>query len=426
MSGASPDHEALREAVRRLRAPVSIRARCANITAAVAGGKSPHFTLQRGQLTEVARRVARVTRQRFPGAVVTPHSHWRNLEAGGINRKALLDSRLAGRDRKEMARARIDLVMVSILLDAGAGNDWRYLEASSGQRFARSEGQAVAAFHAFLAGRFSSDPGNPLQVDAKALERIDTAQLTQIFQVRLDNPLPGLENRAALLRRLGAAMRARPEAFKPPGRPGQMFDLLSTAVVRRDDGGPREHVPVDRVGAPHILRLLLKAFSVIWSGGQTLGGHAVGDVWPHPHAGGEGLDAGRVPFHKLSQWLTYSMTEPLEWAGIKVDRLDELTGLPDYRNGGLLIDTEVIVPRDAGFAQRVYTPADPWIIEWRALTVTLLDDVMWLVRTELGEPKLSLAAVLEGGTWAAGREIAAERRTGGPPPVKVASEGSMF
>lgn len=422
----SADHEALREAVRRLRAPVSIRERCANITAAVAAGKSAHFSLQREQLTEVARRVARLTRQRFPGAVVPPHSHWRNLEAGGRNRKALLDGRLAGRDRKEMARARIDLIMVSILLDADAGSDWRYLEASSGQRFARSEGQALAAFHAFLAGRFSSDPGNPLQADAQALEQIDTATLAQIFQVSPDNPLPGLEQRATLLRRLGAAMRARPEAFPPPIRPGQLFDLVSTATVRRDEGMPREHVTVDRVGAPHLLRVLLKAFSVIWSGGQTLGGHAIGDVWPHPEAGGEGLDAGRVPFHKLSQWLSYSMIEPLEWAGIKVDRLDELTGLPDYRNGGLFIDAEVIVPRDPQYAQRVYMLSDPWVIEWRALTVSLLDEVMWMVRTELGEPKLPLAAVLEGGTWAAGREIAAERRTGGPPPVKVASQGSMF
>ena len=58
--------------------------------------------------------------------------------------------------------------------------------------------------------------------------------------------------------------------------------------------------------------------------------------------------------------------------------------------------------------------------------MTLLDDVARLVRAELNEPRLPLAAVLEGGTWAAGREIAGEARPGGPPPVRVASDGTLF
>jgi len=41
-----------------------------------------------------------------------------------------------------------------------------------------------------------------------------------------------------------------------------------------------------------------------------------------------------VPFHKLTQWLTYSLLEPLETAGLTVVNLDELTALPEYRNGG--------------------------------------------------------------------------------------------
>ena len=43
-----------------------------------------------------------------------------------------------------------------------------------------------------------------------------------------------------------------------------------------------------------------------------------------------------MPFHKLSQWLAYSLIEPLEEAGIAVTGLDELTALAEYRNGGLL------------------------------------------------------------------------------------------
>jgi len=52
-----------------------------------------------------------------------------------------------------------------------------------------------------------------------------------------------------------------------------------------------------------------------------------------------------VPFHKLSQWLAYSLIEPLEAAGIAVDGLGDLTALAEYRNGGLLVDLGVIRPR---------------------------------------------------------------------------------
>ena len=37
----------------------------------------------------------------------------------------------------------------------------------------------------------------------------------------------------------------------------------------------------------------------------------MGDVWPHPAI-------GLVPFHKLSQWLSYSLVEPIEGAGLEV------------------------------------------------------------------------------------------------------------
>lgn len=422
--GADGGKDAVNEAVRLLRKPATVRERCANITAAVASGRSPHFTLDRSRLPDVARRVARLTQERFPGGQIPVHSRWRHFEAGGVDRKALIDARCTQLSAAEMARTRIDLALVSVLLDAGAGAEWHYTEPGSQRRYVRSEGLAVASFHAFMAGAFSTDMRTPLRVDAAALERVDAAQLARIFQVRDDNPLVGLEGRVLLLQRLGAALRKRPDVFGDPGRPGRLFDLMCNPLV--GNGTTMQRITVKKVSAAQILRALLKGFGGIWPSGQLLAGKPVGDTWPHPEAGGSGPSAGRVPFHKLSQWLTYSLVEPFQWAGIAVEGLDELTGLPEYRNGGLFLDTGVIVPRDPAFAQRTYMPADPWVIEWRALTVTLLDDVARLVRAELRRPELSLAHVLEGGTWLAGRQIAAERRPGGPPPVRVASNGTIF
>ena len=420
----------MNEAVQLLRAPATIRARCAAIAAAVDAGRSAHFSLDRDRLDEVAQRVAALTRQRFPDLKIPYHSRWRHFEAGGVDRKGELDAKLQGRSHFAVARARVDLTLVSVLLDAGAGPGWSYREAESGQSFARSEGLAVASFRAFMAGRFSSDAGDPFRVDAKALLGLDAAALAAIFQVETSNPLVGLDGRTALMHRLGEALRAQPQTFTSIGQPGHLFDALT-----HHPHAPRLHhhhpVPAPlhhHVSAARLLGALLESFSGIWPSGQVFEGLPVGDVWPHPAAGGEGPSAGHVPFHKLSQWLAYSLLEPFEWAGIQVTGLDELTGLPEYRNGGLLIDAGVIVPRDSGFAARPRTPADPWVVEWRALTVALLDELAPRVRAALGDgaAPLPLACILEGGTWAAGRQIAAEKRPGGAPPVTIESDGTVF
>ncbi|HKW85321.1 MAG TPA: URC4/urg3 family protein [Burkholderiaceae bacterium] len=403
------------DAVATLRDAATIRERCGHIAAAVGNGASEHFTLELARLAPVADRVAALARERFPDGRIPYHSRWRHFEAGGVDRAAELDAALASRSQAERARARIDLALVSVLLDAGAGADWHYAEAQSAQRFVRSEGLGVASFRAFMAGRFSSDPHEPCRVDADALVSLDVDALADMFQVRADNPLVGLDGRAALLRRLGAALHEQAAQFGAPARPGRLFDRLTRDGART-------------VQAAQILRALLDAFSAIWPSGQRFEGMPVGDAWPHPLAGGSGASAGWVPFHKLSQWLSYSLLEPFEWAGVKVDGLDALTGLPEYRNGGLLLDAGVIVPRDAAFGSRRRTPADPWVIEWRALTVAVLDRVAPLVRERLGSSaqQMPLACVLEAGTWLAGRRIAAERRAGGGPPVQIESDGTVF
>jgi len=415
-------------AVRTLRDPATIRARCAAIAAFVGAGRSEHFLLDRSQLDAVAQRIATLTRSRFPDLKIPYHSRWRHFEAGGIDRKGELDAKLAGRSHIAVARARIDLTLVSVLLDAGAGPDWRFHEAESGQSFGRSEGLGVASFRAFLAGRFSSDVGDPYRVDAAALIKLDAKALADVFQVRADNPLVGLEGRAALMNRLGQALRAQPQTFTSIGQPGHLFDSLThhAHAPRLNHHHPLPTPLHHHVQASRLLGALLDAFSAIWPSGQVFHGIPVGDAWPHPAAGGEGASAGWVPFHKLSQWLSYSLLEPFEWAGVTVEGLDALTGLPEYRNGGLLLDAGVIVPRDPAFAARPRTPSEAWVIEWRALTVVLLDELAPKVRAALGAPTLPLACILEGGSWAAGRQIAAERRPGGAPPVSIDSDGTVF
>ncbi len=392
----------------------AVRERCGRILQAAIEGRAPAFEVVLARLDDAADVVAAMTRRRYPTLAVPYHSRWRHFEAGGVDRVAAMEAAAGDIDPSARARARIDLAVVSVLLDAGAGAAWRFDDRPTGTVLGRSEGLGIASLRAFERGLFSSDPQRPMQADAEGLARIDAAALGAAFQVDADNPLVGLDGRVALLRRLGQALAAQPAHFGVPGRPGGLFDALRVSDPMR-------------VAAHDILVALLSGLGGIWPQGARIGGVAVGDAWRHRFAGGEGETAGWVPFHKLSQWLTYSLLEPFESAGVSVDGLEALTGLAEYRNGGLLVDAGVLVPRDpAGFVPPLAPSAEP-IVEWRALTVALIDVLAPKVRERLGTDaaKMPLAAVLEGGTWAAGRELAAVRR-GGEPPIAIASDGTVF
>src|SRR6202030_210218 len=121
----------------------------------------------------------------------------------------------------------------------------------------------------------------------------------------------------------------------------------------------------------------------------------------------------------------YSLFEPFEWAGITVTDRDQLTALPEYRNGGLLLDAGVLQLVDVADNARAWEVSSELVVEWRALTVALIDELAPRIGERLGVPALPLACILEGGTWAAGRELAAELRAGNPP-LSIDSDGTVF
>lgn len=413
-------HMAAEAAAATLRTTSAIRERAAGLLARARRGESAWFTLDDAALDAAAATVAEVTKSRYPTLKIPYHSRWRHFEAGGVDRRAQFDQLLGHASPAERARAQIDLALVSVLLDAGAGADWRYFEESTRQTYARSEGLGLASWHAFTAGLFSSDPRHPLQADAKGLRGLAADHLAQAFQVTETNPLIGVQGRTTLLHRLGETMAGNAEVFGAAGRPGGLFDALTGPL------GP-EPAPTAEISAHDLLSELLASLSPIWPAHNAIGSFALGDCWRHSAVRGEGLSDGWMPFHKLSQWLTYSLLEPFEWAGVKVRHLDDLTGLPEYRNGGLLLDAGVLRLKDPALASRRWQAGDELIVEWRALTVALLDELAPLVRGKLGldEAHMPLACVLEGGTWAAGR-VLAQRLRDGTPPLNIESDGTVF
>jgi hypothetical protein len=335
-----------------------------------------------------------------------------------VDRWAALDRQTKWPSAAARGRAAFDLAIVSVLLDAGAGPAWRYNDAASSRQIDRSEGLAIASLAMFQAGAFSANSADPLRVDASVLAQLSEQALLDGFQVSAENPLVGVAGRCALLQRLGRTAIAAPSVFarEDAPRPGGFFDHL--ASLARGNS----------IAAPAILAELLTHFGPIWPSRLTLGGVALGDCWRHPSLIVGDTTDGLMPFHKLSQWLAYSLIEPLEQSGIAVADIDGLTGLSEYRNGGLFIDMGVLELRDAGAMQRQHTVDSELVVEWRALTVALLDKLADVVRAKLGKDKLSLplAKVLQGGTWTAGRIAAARLRADGSPPLKIVSDGTVF
>jgi Protein of unknown function (DUF1688) len=401
-----------------LLSPQAVRERTRDVWRAGLKGELGHFTLYPGKLPETADYVVDTIRRNYPSLDIPFHARWRHFRAGDRDLWGELDAAARWTGPLARGRAAYDLAIVSVLLDAGAGADWSYRDAATGGAFGRSEGLGIASLRMFEAGAFSANPADPLRADADRLAEITADDIAAGFQAGDDNPLLGLEGRAGLLRRLGQVARDNPAVFgaKDGPRPGGLFDYLCA----HSSGG---HLP-----ATSILQALLVHLGPIWPSRMSLGDLPLGDCWMHPAVRREDATNGLVPFHKLSQWMAYSLIEPLQWAGIEVRDIDGLTGLPEYRNGGLFIDTGVLELRQPADAAVAHEPGSSLVVEWRALTVTLLDETARLVREKLGMDALSLplAKVLEGGTWSAGRRIAAEMREGGAPPLSIISDGTVF
>jgi hypothetical protein len=366
------------------------------------------FQIDESKLDATAAFVVEVIKENYPDLNIPYHSRWGHFKAGNEERLKKFFREIKDFDKLEQARICFDLVIPSVLLDAGAGPDWKYNEVGTDFNAGRSEGLGVASFYMFKAGCFSKSETSKLRSDALQLQELSSEQVAEHFQVSEKNPLVGLEGRTELVRSLGKAV-AQESKYFIGGRPGGLVDYFQQNFGQK-------------IPAKDILQTILLSMGSIWPGRINVEGINLGDAWKHTKI------EDYVVFHKLSQWLSYSLFEPLEQAGFEITNPDDLTGLAEYRNGGLFYDLGLIQLKDKSLEERKHLPSSDVIIEWRALTVQLLDKVAPLVREKLGlkEEDFPLAKILEGGTWWAGRKIASQKRSDKSPPLKLDSDGTVF
>lgn len=410
------DEPIITSVLQRLQDPRTIRQQAHRILSLARLGQLEYFILDPDKMAATADFVLGVMREQYPMLDIPYHSRWRHFEVGDIERIKGMHVFLESMPPEEQGKILYELVIISVFLDAGAGKYWHYTESGTGKVFSRSEGLAIASLELYLSGAFSAVPNQPLRVDSERLINFSRAELTHAFQVSPDNPLDGIDGRLMLLNRLGTAVSNHAAYFGNEGRLGNFYSYILSLQSNQT------------ITASKIFQAVLAGFAEVWPKRLQFAGTSLGDVWVHKALKTETPGSEFIPFHKLSQWLTYSLIEPLEQFDIRVTDLDELTGLPEYRNGGLLIDLGLLRVRNDEILQQFQDPGSEIIIEWRALTVALLDELANTIRQQLGmsASELPLAKILQGGTWEAGRRIAKQKRREGIPPIQIISDGTVF
>ena len=392
--------------------PQVIRDRANAMLADALEGKT-NFKVCRDKIPAAAKRVINVMASRYPEGDIPVHSRWGHFNTEKKNRESEFLSKISQMDQLEQARCEIDLIITSVLLDAGAGKTWSFLDPETEENIGRSEGLALASYHMFVQGGFSSDSG--LNAHAEKLMALTKSDLEQYFQVSESNKLEGVDGRVGLLNSLGTCILNNKKFFSTP-RPGALVDYLHQ---NSNDG---------EIEAETILRTLLVSIGSIWPGRYSLGKQNLGDTWEYSPWKSKGELSSLVCFHKLSQWLTYSLMETLQRSGLKVTKLEKLTALAEYRNGGFLVDSGILELRSPDLQFEAHGPGSNLVIEWRSLTIALIEELASAIRKELGvdQIEMPLPKILEGGTWWAGRIIAKELRKNGAPPIEIISDGTVF
>ncbi|MFP5384759.1 MAG: DUF1688 family protein, partial [Bacteriovoracia bacterium] len=182
-----------------------------------------HFRYHEERIPSTVDFVMETIRENYPDMNIPFHSRWGHFRPGNVDRALWLKARIRDLDPMEQARVKWDLVIPSVLLDAGAGPQWKYFEKETSREYSRSEGLGVASFHLFINGTLSRD-GKSVRTDAEGLSKVTPALIEEYFQVSDRNPLVGVQGRTNLLNNLGRALENK-TIFKD-GRPGNLIDHL--------------------------------------------------------------------------------------------------------------------------------------------------------------------------------------------------------
>lgn len=374
------------ESVQWLLSHGAVQRHAADVLAHVQAGGAAHFGWDAGAFDALAARVLQALRA--DDAPAPRQRPWSRYASGGVDRwgelawaEGLAPGALADHHCIERARTRVDLLLVTAVLACEPARGWRLRDAASAQELGGADALAVGALRLFASGACSAQPHHPLRADAVALAALQASDLAAAFPAWDGRPLPGLERRAARLRRLGAVAQAHPWLFAPTEDPqrlrlGHLLDSVLDLCV--DEAAE----PPGRLQAEALITLLLVPLNTLTPGRLAWRETPLGDCWAHPHA-----PQGLVPLHGLAQWLALGCIEPLRDAGLTLEGLGAAPAAASWRLGGWLLDAGVLRPRGrtaagpqprrgcAGPHRAAARLDDPAVVEWRAASVAAIEQL---------------------------------------------------
>jgi hypothetical protein len=374
--------------------PDEIRRKAHMLLGLAAEGRLDHTGVDLDKLDTAVATVLETTKENYPDFQIPPYGVWRGFEAGGIDRWQAMASARGFETAEEMLAAAADLAIVGIAMTTMHPGDWRYEDRMTETVVTGTHASALAAFHMFASGSFSSEMSDAYRVDAEALVRMDLVELAAGLQWDDVEEADYLKAMQRHLKRLGEALALRPDLFGEgeATRPG----LLAVQLARDCDGA---------IDAGQVLDRILEALAPVWEGGATSGDIWLGDSFVHSGLPGNDIHAV-VPFHLAAQQMVYSLVEPFAWAGFEVAGLDKLTGPADLAHAALFVHSGVLTIRGKGDTLSPEAVRDR-MIEIRALTLALTDRLAERLASGLGMTldQVPFTCLLEGGTSRAGNRL---------------------
>ena len=395
--------------------PEEVRRKAHMLLDLAAEGRLAHTSVDLDRLDTAVATVLETTKGNYPDFQIPPYGIWRGFEAGGIDRWQAMASARGFETAEEMLAAAADLAILGVAMATLHPANWRYEDRMTGTEEGGTLAAALATFHMFASGSFSSEMTDPYRVDASALVSMDLIELAAGLQWDDRDDADYLKAMQRHLKRLGEALALRSDLFGEgeATRPG----LLAVQLAKNGDGS---------IEAGDILDKLLEALAPVWEGGATSGDIWLGDAFVHTALPGNDVHA-IMPFHLAAQQMVYSLVEPFAWAGFDVSGLDKLTAPADLPHAALFVKSGVLTLKETNGTLPPEAIRDR-MIELRALAVALTDKLAERLAAGLGmsPDQVPFTCILEGGTSRAGGLILEREPETGRKLGEFLNPGAVF
>jgi Protein of unknown function (DUF1688) len=395
--------------------PEEIRRKAHDFLERAVDGELSHVDVDLSEMDRVLLKVLEVTKGNYPDFQIPPHGVWRDFEAGDFDRWGALASARGFESAEEMLVAAADLAVIANYMKTRHPENWVFEDRMTATQAEGMQASALAAFHMFASGSFSSDMSDPYRVDAETLIRMDLGELADALQWNLQRDAGMLEDMQRHLKRLGEALALRPDLFSEGDvtRPG----LLATRLAKQSSSAVDAGIALDR---------LLESLAPVWDGGAVSGEIALGDCFAHSQFPGSDLEQ-LFPFHLTAQEIVYSLVEPFAWAGWEVSGLEVLSAPADLPHVALFSQAGVLNARRRE-EKLSGSEALDCMIELRAISMALTDKLadMLCAKLQVTPDQLPLSCVLEGGTSRAGAQILQQNETEAKKLGQLLNPGSVF